>query len=146
MEEAALYQEFRQDEPWDSPHNIKLLERMPPVFRNPQIPTEVGYTTYVIPYGEGTAGSVDGGIRINAITDGLSNTIAVVEVDSGYAVPWTAPDDISIDEIDLTDAFPPQGSTVGFFDGSVKFLSKFVDLEVVEKLLIYNDGEIVNLP
>jgi hypothetical protein len=146
VEENVLYQEFRQDEPWDSPHNIKLLERMPPVFRNPQIPTEVGYTTYVIPYGEGTAGSVEKGIQFAMMTDGSSNTIAVVEVDSGYAVPWTAPDDISIDETDLNDAFPPRGSTVGFFDGSVQFVSKFVDLEILEKMLTYSGGEVVNLP
>jgi hypothetical protein len=146
IEENALYQEFRQDEPWDSPHNIKLLERMPATFRNPQIPTELGYTTYVIPYGEGTAGSVEGGIRFGMMTDGSSNTIAVVEVDSGYAVPWTAPDDISIDDNDLTDAFPERGSTVGFFDGSVQFLSKFVDLEMLEKMLTHDGGEVVNLP
>ena len=28
----ALYTEFHQDEPWDSPHNKALLERMPEVF------------------------------------------------------------------------------------------------------------------
>lgn len=146
IEEAALYNEFRQDEPWDSPHNIKLLERMPAVFRNPQIPTELGYTTYVIPHGEGTPGSVEGGIKFAMMTDGSSNTIAVVEVDSGYAVPWSAPDDISIEENDLTDAFPPRGSTVGFFDGSVQFMSKFVDLEMLEKMLTHSGGEVVNYP
>jgi hypothetical protein len=119
---------------------------MPSTFRNPQVPTNVGYTTYLIPYGEGTAGSVEGGIRFGMITDGTSNTIAVVEVDSGYAVPWTAPDDISIDETDLTAAFPPRGCTVGFFDGSVQFASKSIDLELLKKMITYNGGEIAILP
>ncbi|MBI3412168.1 MAG: DUF1559 domain-containing protein [Planctomycetes bacterium] len=32
LEEDALYKEFRLEEPWDSPHNIKLLPRIPKVF------------------------------------------------------------------------------------------------------------------
>src|SRR5262245_3840531 len=29
LEEGELYEEFRLDEPWDSEHNLRLLERMP---------------------------------------------------------------------------------------------------------------------
>jgi hypothetical protein len=35
IEENALYEEFKLDEPWDSPNNIRLLKRMPEVFRSP---------------------------------------------------------------------------------------------------------------
>src|SRR5262249_598312 len=30
-----LYQQFRLDEPWDSPNNIRLLSRMPKVYQHP---------------------------------------------------------------------------------------------------------------
>jgi Protein of unknown function (DUF1559) len=33
LEQANLYEEFRLDEPWDSEHNKKLLEKMPRVYR-----------------------------------------------------------------------------------------------------------------
>ncbi len=35
--EAELYNEFHLDEPWDSPHNKKLIEKMPQVYKNPSI-------------------------------------------------------------------------------------------------------------
>jgi len=33
--ENKLYGEFKLDEAWDSPHNLKLLERMPFVYQTP---------------------------------------------------------------------------------------------------------------
>src|SRR5437879_3096759 len=30
IEEQELYKQFKLDEPWDSPHNIRLLPHMPP--------------------------------------------------------------------------------------------------------------------
>lgn len=35
LEHRALYEQFHVDEPWDSPHNKKLLNRMPDVYRSP---------------------------------------------------------------------------------------------------------------
>lgn len=146
LEESNLYQQFKLDEPWDSPHNIQLLDRMPATYRNPQVPTEKGYTTYLMPFGAGTPGSEEGKLTFSMFTDGLSNTIAIVEVDSEYSVPWTAPDDIDIEEHDLTDAFPIQGANVGLWDGSVRFFSSFIDLELLEKMLTHRGGENVTIP
>jgi hypothetical protein len=35
LEESVLYNEFHLDEPWNSPHNIQLLPRMPKSYRAP---------------------------------------------------------------------------------------------------------------
>ena len=35
MEQNSLFQAFKLDEPWDSPHNKAILERMPAVFAIP---------------------------------------------------------------------------------------------------------------
>lgn len=35
MEEDGLYQQFKLNEPWDSPNNIKLLNQMPMVYATP---------------------------------------------------------------------------------------------------------------
>ncbi|MBO0698769.1 MAG: DUF1559 domain-containing protein, partial [Zavarzinella sp.] len=34
--ENGLYQQFKLDEPWDGPNNIKLLNQMPNVYADPQ--------------------------------------------------------------------------------------------------------------
>lgn len=35
IEQQELYDKFKRDEPWDSPHNKALLKEMPPVYRCP---------------------------------------------------------------------------------------------------------------
>ncbi len=39
-------------------------------------------------------------LKLKEITDGTSNTIAVVDADDDHAVIWTKPDDIAIDLAD----------------------------------------------
>lgn len=46
IEEQALYNQFKRDEPWNSPHNIKLLSKMPAVFAPPGVKTQRPYSTY----------------------------------------------------------------------------------------------------
>src|SRR5262245_51934329 len=38
VEQETLYKQFHLDEPWDSPHNIKLLEMMPATYAHPKDP------------------------------------------------------------------------------------------------------------
>ena len=55
IDQKDLYEEFRLDESWDSPHNAKLVERMPDVFASPAKPAEKsGETRYLAPVGPGT--------------------------------------------------------------------------------------------
>ncbi len=88
---ADLYQQFHLDEPWHSEHNSKLLDKMPEVFRlHHAAPRD---TRYVAVTGPGTIWDNAEGTRIADITDGTSNTVALIE--SPYVIPWTAPDDPS---------------------------------------------------
>ena len=36
LEQGPLYQQFKLDEPWDSPHNLQLLPRMPRTYAPPR--------------------------------------------------------------------------------------------------------------
>ena len=96
-DEAKLYEEFHLDEPWDSEHNLKLVARMPKVFKNPRI-DRPGFTNYLAVVGsecmfDGTAK----GIRLAQVSDGTANTIALVEADADQAVEWTKPQDWEFD-------------------------------------------------
>ena len=95
IDQQALYNEFHLDEPWDSPHNIKLLERMPKIFApvaGP--PTKPGETCYQVFTGPGLIFDrlMDRRTRLVSIVDGTSNTFMIVE--SSKPVPWTKPEDI----------------------------------------------------
>lgn len=144
VEENQLYQEFKQDEPWDSEHNIRLLERMPSVFKHPDIVTPPGNTVYMAPYGEGT-GWPEETLRFRDITDGTSNSIALVEVTGELSVPWTKPEDLNLDEHPGTSWMEATGAWVAFFDGSVQRVSTFVAEEVLAALFTINGGEVVSV-
>ena len=104
---SDLYERFNLDEPWDSPHNIQLLEEMPEVYASPNVDLPLGYTVYQVPYTDietnpdakdlamfDTSGKT---IPIGAVTDGTANTIGLLEVDEAAAVEWTKPADWKFD-------------------------------------------------
>src|SRR5512147_3147612 len=60
IEEDALFREFHLDEPWDGPHNVKLLDRMPKIYqpfrgKKDNAPNSTPYRVFVgknTPFGE----------------------------------------------------------------------------------------------
>ncbi len=85
LEQEALYKEFHLDEPWDSPHNKPLIERMPTSYVCPSESdrrVDRGKTTYLTPRGKATIFPGPEGIKIQKITDGSSNTIFAVDAPS----------------------------------------------------------------
>jgi hypothetical protein len=98
LEQNALYKEFHLDEPWDSPHNLKLAQTLPVDFLSPKSKIkEPGRTNYVLPVGPGTMFEGHEGKTFKEITDGISRTIMAVEVDDEHAVIWSKPDDLPYD-------------------------------------------------
>jgi hypothetical protein len=154
IEQDALYRQFKLDEPWDSPHNLKLLDNMPDTYEAAGVEAKIkGGTFWQVFDGKHTmfemrpGPSAFGarGIRISEVLDGLSNTLMVVE--AGTAVPWTKPQDIPFDP-EAKNAPKLGGVSKGGFnalygDGSVRFHRLPLDAAVLRLLIMRNDGNAI---
>jgi hypothetical protein len=95
LDQSKLYDQFHLDEPWNSEHNKKLIDKMPDVYRSPRSKLKTpGMTNYEVPVGPGTMFDRPEGKRIKDITHGTAHTIMAVEVDDAHAVAWTKPEDL----------------------------------------------------
>jgi prepilin-type processing-associated H-X9-DG protein len=148
VEENNLYQQFHLDEPWDSEHNLNLVDQMPEILACPDIALEPGKTLYLGVAGHDTVFDADArGIRLSAITDGTSNTIALVEASPERAVIWTRPDDLNVDwnnPMNGLGGIRPGGFNVAMCDGSVRFISESLDPQTLAWLFQRNDGNVVD--
>jgi beta-lactamase regulating signal transducer with metallopeptidase domain len=148
LEQAPLYNEYMMDEPWDSPANRKVLEACPKLFTFPG--DEAGNTSsaYYALTGPETVMPVDGkGVGFAQILDGTSNTIALVEAKRD--IPWTKPEDIPFDPaqpLPRLGGFQPEsaGFTVGFADGSVRFIKDSINEVLLRALITKAGGEVIS--
>jgi hypothetical protein len=150
--QEELYSQFKLDEAWDSEHNKKLMEKMPTVYSNPNSELQLGYTTYLAPYGYGdrreqTAWDMEP-LLLRQVSDGLGNTAAIVEVTPSSAVPWTKPEDFDLKERELIEFLgePPVGGLVVMLDGTSYDLSGWKDKRRLKAVLTVNGGEAVTAP
>jgi hypothetical protein len=146
IEGDDLYREFHLDEPWDSPHNLALLPRMPgtyapPRWKKSKVPPY--HTVYHVFVGEGAAFEGREGVRIpKDFPDGTGNTFLVVE--AGEPVPWTKPEDIPYDPDgllpDLRCLFK-DGFRAGMADGSMRWVRKGTSEANLRAAITRNGGE-----
>ncbi len=136
--EQSLYNEFHRDEPWDSPNNKPLLERMPAVFGHPSTKAEPGLTFYrgVIGKGAFFDPEVKDGVKLDMINDGASDTLAIVEAKE--SVPWTKPGTeipfAGDSMLPMLGGHKPGGFTALFVDGTVSFLRDSISPESVRAI------------
>ena len=146
IEQDDLYKQFHLDEPWDSPHNIELLSKMPRTYAAPgskakKLPPY--HTVCHVFVGKGAAFEGKEGLRIPGdFIDGTSNTILIIE--AGDPVPWTKPEDIPFDP----DSPMPElrcifkdGFRVGMADGSMRWMPKHIDEKKLREAIRRNDGQ-----
>ena len=144
--EQEVYQQFRLDQPRDSPANRALLERIPDVFQHANEELQPGTTVFQRPKGESYLFAPGERIAFRNITDGTSNTIAAVETVANEAVPWTKPADVMVDPANPK-ANVRDDDREGFYillaDGAVLFLNAEIDGEMLHQMMTRNGGEII---
>jgi prepilin-type processing-associated H-X9-DG protein len=141
--EEALYRRFKLDEPWDSLHNKKLLKDMPAVFTS-LYNWDPGKTRFQGFAGKGTLFDGKEGVRKSDVTDGLADTILLVQVSSSRAVYWTKPADLSYaaDQPLPAVSGPFEGGFNALFaDGSVRFIRQETRPETLRAWITRNGGE-----
>jgi hypothetical protein len=149
IEEQALFQQFRLDEPWDSEHNKKLIEKMPAIYRTPGSKVHQKHmTNYLAIRGKDTVFPPGAKTSMAHLRDGTSKTAMILEVSDERAVIWTKPDDFEPDKDD------PLKGVVGlrngsflvvFADGAVRTLSASLDKDIVRAMFTRDGGEVVDL-
>jgi beta-lactamase regulating signal transducer with metallopeptidase domain len=145
LEQSSLYNEYKLDEPWDSLNNLKVLEKMPAVFRDPSDTSSANCSSYFVPTGPETLLSGNIGTPIHQVTDGTSNTIMIVQ--ASREIPWTKPEDLPVS----ADAKVPKlgmpgadGFEATFADGSVRHLKLTIAEPVLRALFTKSGGEVID--
>jgi hypothetical protein len=153
IEQRPLYDQFKLDEPWDSEHNKKLIEKMPKTYRSPNSSAKPGMTTYLGVGGpRGIMMKRDNpkagaeGLTYAAITDGTANTLMIVEANDDAAVIWTKPEEFVPDAKDPTKnllGVRPGGFLAGYCDGHVQLIMNQIDPKVLMYLFERDDGNAI---
>lgn len=150
INQMELYRQFKLDEAWNSPHNIKLVELMPRAYADPsrdmKALNKLGKTRYAVPFTEGTVFFGNEGAQFKDIKDGSSNTIGVVCVAPEAAVVWTQPVDWDVDMANpKTGLFSESNPEpiIGRCDGSTQTLDTDISDEKLRALLTKDGGEVI---
>jgi hypothetical protein len=144
--EEELYRQFRQDEPWDSPHNKAVAARMPAVFESPASPAPPGQTRIRGFAGKGTIFDGLQGVSFSDITDGTSNTLLVAV--AYEATPWTKPGELPFvpgRPLPALDHRDPNGYHIALADGSVRSLA-VQDAGLLPHIITRAGGEVIQWP
>lgn len=146
LEQQNLYDQYKFDEPWDSPANLKIAQVAVPFYCSEGGGSNAS-TIYLVT-GKNTAFEPDGrGVGFAQIRDGMSNTAMLVQAKRD--IPWSKPEDIELPatgELPKFGGIQEDGYIVGVFDGSVQFIDAPMTDATVRAMFSPSGGEVIQLP
>ncbi|MCC9643644.1 DUF1559 domain-containing protein [Rhodopirellula sp. JC740] len=142
LEQQALYNQIDLSKPWDAPENASVASTLVPTYACPSKegdPLMTNYVAVVDPAGV-FAGAIP--TKFSQITDGLANTIMIVETGHENAVHWMSPDEIDLATLLAAGGSDPHvgGGHMLMADGAVKFITNSIDPVVLEGM-VTKDGQ-----
>ncbi len=151
---ASLYNDYQLDQTWDSPTNIDLMTRMPPVYACPgNLNALAGQVTnFALIIGPGSLFPSGTSVDPDVMLDKPSETLLVVETTDG-AYNWTQPGDLSTSSgiaigsrpmVDIGGNYPDCviAATV---DGSPIAIKKSISRASLDAIITPNGEEVVEL-
>ncbi|QDT43122.1 hypothetical protein Pan241w_32200 [Gimesia alba] len=132
LDQNPLYEQFKLDEAWDSPHNAPLAKKMPEAFHSPDTPIDSNLTRFRVFEGKwdkekkspSTVFPMGAPTRIRDVKDGSSNTTLVVEVGPDKAIEWTKPGGLNFEHPIEEFGASASGIPVLLVDGSTKQIKR----------------------
>jgi hypothetical protein len=147
---AQLHAEFNLDQPWDSDHNIKLVEKMPRIYWDPNPDSlennQAGKTIFQVPAGNGMMFNGNQETKFGDMHDGSSNILLMATLSSKHAIEWSKPVDWQVD-LENPKAMLRDGRTsidVAIADGSTYRVPLATPDKTWSYLLQHQDGNIVS--
>jgi hypothetical protein len=158
LERKDIYDLWKFDEPWDSPHNSKLQQHVE-LFRCPADKPQDRrpLTNYVAVVGPGTAWEVDTKLNTMSFKDGAAKTLLLVEI-ANTDIHWAEPRDLYVGQ--MADAInplrgkgisskhlfdkKPAGAMVAYADGGTRFFSTDTPPLLLKAFLTRDGGESVS--
>lgn len=155
LNSQSVYDAYDFREPWNGPHNIKLLSTGPGIFCCPSQPptTRFHRTNYCLVTGPGTMFPGKESIRLDDVTDGLEETLMLVEV-ANTDIPWTAPTDLDVRTMSVQGdaSMPPhisskhvKGAQVAAGVGGAFLLNEDLSAETLRALMTIAGGERIHV-
>ncbi len=145
LDQRDLFNQFKLDEPWDSPTNKKLLDKMPQIFSPTPGKGKQTKTHYQVFTGAGTIFPGRDASKLADVTDGTSNTILIVEAPE--TVPWTKPADLSYDPkkpLPKVGGLTKNHFRAAMADGAGHMFRKGIKEATLRALITSNGGEVID--
>jgi uncharacterized protein (TIGR03067 family) len=143
IDNGALYKEFKLDERWDSPHNKKLIPKMPKLYEVGIGKAGEGQTYYQVFMGSGTVFDGTKKVMFKDIARGTDQTALAVEATE--PVIWTKPADVTLPaDKDMRPAVGglfSNGFHVLLCNGGVVMMARTASTDLIRSVAKIKDGD-----
>ncbi len=145
LEQASVYEQWDKSQSWDSSANKPLADMIIPTLRDPNETGPMSHTSYLFSAGPGSLFEPGQNVKMTNVTDGLSNTIMMVEV-KGSGINWAEPRDLDLSSGTLPAGNHAAGNIMAMGDGSVRTVPAGTFPQTIQASATKSGGETVMLP